>query len=238
MGGAAMKNLRMFKRLCEDEGLSCVVLVTTMWSHVSQKDGEKRERDLSIRKDFWAGMVEKGSKVFRQDNGRISATKIIQFILAQRRRITLEIQKEMASGKTLDETGAGQEVQADMAALKEKYDKEMAHLREEMEEAQRMQDIRAQEEIVEMRAELEEKLQRDAEDRERMRVSMEQLQAERNEELRKQREEAMERELDFQRQIYETKAQLDAARMQNETDSRVMEIKMQLALQEAENVKW
>lgn len=30
LGGSAMKNLRMFKKLCGDDALSCVVLATTM----------------------------------------------------------------------------------------------------------------------------------------------------------------------------------------------------------------
>ncbi|KAL7936397.1 P-loop containing nucleoside triphosphate hydrolase protein [Trichoderma chlorosporum] len=242
MGGAAMKNLRMFRKLCGDDGLSCVVLATTMWNMVPLEDGEKRERELSTNQGFWAGMVNKGSTVLRQDNGAISALAIMEHILTRKQRVELDIQKEMASGKTLDQTSAGQEVQAEMAALKEKYDKEMALLREEMKEAVEARDTAAQDEINQVRAQLEERLQRDAEDRERMRVNMEQLQAQRDKELQQQREEARQREEAHRREMAQQKqmmeAQLRMAQARNESEAGMMKMQIELTkAAEAEKTK-
>ncbi|KJZ70206.1 hypothetical protein HIM_10392 [Hirsutella minnesotensis 3608] len=237
MSGSAMRNLRMFKRLCGDNALCCVVLATTMWNQVSPEDGAKREHELSTRAEFWAGMVSKGSEVMRQDNGTISAQQILQYILSQRRRINLDIQREMASGKTLDETAAGREVQADMEAIKRKYEEEMADLREEMEEARRAHDVRAQEEIAAMRAEMEEKLRKDREDRERMRVDMEELRAQRSEELARERENAHERELQWLKEMHAAEAQYEAEKARNQSNAALMELQLQLAVKNADNAR-
>lgn len=235
MSGSAMKNLRMFRRLCGDEALSCVVLATTMWSQVSPEEGANRERELMTKPEFWASMVERGSKVLRQDNDAVAAMKIMQYIMSQRRRIDLDIQKEMASGKTLDETAAGREVQSDMEALKRKYEAEIAELRDEMEQARRAHDVRAQQEIAAVRAELEEKLRQDREDRDKMRVTMEELRQQRTEELDNERAAAHERELQWTREMLQAEAQIATQKAVNLANTDLMELKLQLGIKEADN---
>ncbi|KAL7948667.1 P-loop containing nucleoside triphosphate hydrolase protein [Trichoderma barbatum] len=180
LGGAAMKNLRMFKRLCGKDSLPSVVLATTMWNKANLFLDEKREKELLERPDFWADLVNQGS----------------QYILGKRHRVTLDIQKEMASGKTLDQTGAGREVQADIAALRKKYEKELDSLRQELQEAKDMHDSSSIAEINQLRAELADKVRRDEEARKSMQVDMDTLRAQRDQELRRQRDEAHQRELD------------------------------------------
>ncbi|KAK3299250.1 P-loop containing nucleoside triphosphate hydrolase protein [Chaetomium fimeti] len=236
MSGSAMKNLRMFKRLCGEEALSCVVLATTMWSMMaSAEDGARRERELMTKPEFWASMVERGSKVLRQDNNAVSAMEIMRYIMAQRRKIDLDIQKEMASGKTLDETSAGREVQSGMEVMRRKHEAEMAELRQEMEEARRDHDVRAQREIASVRADLEEKLRRDREDRDKMRVTLDELRQQRAEELANERAAAHERELQLSNQMYQ--AQLDRERAANQANESLMEVKLQLAVKEADNIR-
>jgi hypothetical protein len=235
MSGSAMKNLRMFKRLCGDEALSCVVLATTMWSMVSPEDGANRERELTTKPEFWAGMVERGSTVLRQDNGAVSAMEIMRYIMSQRRKIDLDIQKEMASGKTLDETSAGKEVQSGMEVMRRKHEAEMAGLRREMEEALRDRDKDAQKEIADLRKDLEDKLKRDRADRDKMRVTLEELRQQRAEELAKERAAAHERELELSNKMYQ--AQLDREKANNQANESMMELKLQLAVKEAENTR-
>jgi len=43
MQGSAKKNLLMFKKLCGEDALRNVILVTSMWDRVSMEDGNKRE---------------------------------------------------------------------------------------------------------------------------------------------------------------------------------------------------
>ncbi|KAM6479274.1 P-loop containing nucleoside triphosphate hydrolase protein [Trichoderma sp. SZMC 28011] len=237
MGGTALKNLSIFKKLCGDEGLSCVVLATTMWGLVSPEEGERREHDLSTKPEYWAGMVSRGSKVLRLDKGTISALAVMEHIFAQRRRITLDIQQEMASGKTLDETSAGQEVQADLAALRKKHKKDLKKLRKEMEQEFNKRDARARDEFNQVRADLEKKIQLAAQDGERLRVDMKQLQTQRNEELQRLRDEAHKKEMEAQKQLMETRIQLERARQQNDFEAQIGGMKVELAKKEVEAAK-
>ncbi|KAL8381613.1 hypothetical protein RB595_005750 [Gaeumannomyces hyphopodioides] len=188
MSGSAMKNLRMFKKLCGNDALSRVVLATTMWGNVSEKEGARREEELRTNEDYWSGMIEEGSEMLRQDKGLVSATRIIEHICSRhrssRRSVSLEIQREMASGKTLDETSAGLEVEAEMNRLRAKFEEEKKSLRAEFEEAKRDQDEATQREVEKARTDLEAKMKKVDEDRERMRVDMEELQKQREEEIR------------------------------------------------------
>lgn len=229
MGGMALRNLSIFKKLCGDEGLSCVVLATTMWGLVSREEGERREHDLSTKPEYWAGMVSRGSRVLRLDKGVFSAMAVIEHILAQRRRITLDIQQEMASGKTLDETSAGQEMQADLIALQRKDKPDMAMLREKMETELYKHDLRAKEELTQLRAELEKTIRLAARDCERLRFDIEL-----NEKLQQLRDEAHKKEMEAQKELMEIRNQLDLARQQNEFEARLMEMKVQLVKKEAE----
>lgn len=229
LGGAAMKNLRMFKRLCGKRSLPSVVLATTMWSKSNRSQDEQRERELLDNPKFWGDMVNDGSKVLRHDNGRESATAIMKHILGNGSRVTLEIQKEMANGATLDETGAGQEVQSDIAALREKYEKELNSLRQELQEARDALDYRAIEEINELRAEAMDKIRRGEDARRGLQVDRDTLRTQREEEMRL----LYERELDHRSEMENIRMQLMAATLSREADAQNQQLQWQLAHLEA-----
>ncbi|KAL7892232.1 P-loop containing nucleoside triphosphate hydrolase protein [Trichoderma sp. TUCIM 5745] len=237
LGGAAMKNLRMFKRLCGKDSLPCVVLATTMWNKANLLKDEQREKELLSRPDFWADMVNQGSQVFRHDNGVESAAAIMEYIIGKQHRVTLDIQKEMASGKTLDETGAGLEVQTDMTALTKKHEQEMNTLRQELQEAKDMHDSVAVEEIHQLRAELADKIRSDEEARRSMQVDMETLRAEREAELQRQRDEAHRRELDHQKEMADAQMKLMAIKHENEAEAQRLQLQVHMAQMEAEAAK-
>jgi len=56
-----------------------VVLATTMWSKVSEKEGAGREIELKTR--FWKELVDSGSLVERFDHTRKSAWKIVDSLI-------------------------------------------------------------------------------------------------------------------------------------------------------------
>ncbi|KAG8809068.1 hypothetical protein FRC17_003633, partial [Serendipita sp. 399] len=57
-----LKYLRLLAGLCDNESLPNVVLVTTMWSLLSNREvGWKRQADLE--RDFWASMIQAGCMV-------------------------------------------------------------------------------------------------------------------------------------------------------------------------------
>ncbi|KAM0476109.1 hypothetical protein ACHAPX_006526 [Trichoderma viride] len=237
LGGAAMKNLRMFKRLCGRDSLQCVVLATTMWNKSNLSLDVQREKELLEKSDFWGKMVKEGSQVFRHDNGKESAAAIMEHIIGKQHRVTLDIQKEMASGKTLDETGAGLEVQTDMTALTKKHEKEMNSLRQELQEAKDTHDSSAIAEITQLRAEMADKMRSDEEARKRMQVNMETLRAQREEELKRQRDEAHRRELDHQKEMADAKMKLMAVKHENEAAAQKLQHEIHVAKMEAETAR-
>jgi hypothetical protein len=82
-----------------------------------QKFEAEREVQLICRDDFWAGMIMKRSRVFRQDNDAKSAKHIVKYLLNRKRLVTLKIRIEMGDDKKpLDQTGAGGEVDRQLAA--------------------------------------------------------------------------------------------------------------------------
>lgn len=238
VGGSSLKNLRMFKKLCGAQGLSCVVLATTMWSQVTLEDGERREQELVSRQDFWGEMIKQGSTVMRQDQSEASAIKIILYILAKRRRVVLSIQEEMANGKTLDDTSAGRELEAELERMRKQHEAEMKELREEMVEAQRQNDKRSQEEIIAIRADLQKKMDQDREDRERMRVTVEELQKQRDEELREERQRNHEREMEHQKAVAVNEHKMKVLELDTNHKVELTRLQYEKERYEAENNRW
>jgi hypothetical protein len=157
LGGAAMRNLRMFKALCGDNSLASVVLATTRWRNVDPDEGLLREQQLCASPKMWKRMIDFGSKVMRQDQNENSASEILQYLIQRKKPITLDIQVELVDNKkSLNETGAGQELHAELERQKKEYEKQLAALRQEMEDA-----------MSKMNADLKEQLQAEKDDLER-----------------------------------------------------------------------
>lgn len=187
VGNAASRNLRMFKKLCGQDGLGSVVLATTMWSEGSSKKAQEgRESELQKEPMFWKNMIEKGSKVFRHDKGRKSAAEIINYLINKRNPVVLDIQTEMIEEKKkLVDTAAGAEVATDLERKTEKWSQELADLKMELREAIEKRDEDAKKEIREMRVELQTKLDREANSMQKLQADYDQLHQQMNEQYRK-----------------------------------------------------
>lgn len=168
LGGKALQNLKMFKSLCGDEALSKVVLATTFWSHVSPTVGMQREIELE-QSEFWGEMIKKGSKVLRQDTGKVSAKWIIEYLVKKRTPantgVALDIQKEMVDeGKKLEQTSAGQEMNAQILAMRKEYEDKIATLRADLQAAIEKKDEEWKSQIETERRETKAKLEKDGRD--------------------------------------------------------------------------
>lgn len=216
-----------------------------MWGLVPEDVAAQREQQLMSEDQFWAGMVKKGSKVFRQDNEEHSARRIIQHIQSLHLGAghdstpSLKIQTEMASGKTLDETAAGLEVEAEKEKLQAKHKEEMRRLQEEWSEAQKIRDKEAQKELEEIKKDLEAKMKKEQEDRERMRVNLEQLQRERDGELRRDRDQMHAQELSSAREIARQEAEIEKIKAIGGINQKLIAAQMEVKLQKekAKNAK-
>ncbi|KAK1688498.1 P-loop containing nucleoside triphosphate hydrolase protein, partial [Colletotrichum godetiae] len=114
MTGSAKKNILMFKKLCGNNALQNVALVTSMWDQVLKEDGGRREKQLIETPQYWGYMVSKGSITLRHDNTVASALAIVRRLAdGEGDPVKLDVQDEMIDRqKLLDQTEAWQELEA------------------------------------------------------------------------------------------------------------------------------
>ena len=191
LGGTGMKNLRTFKKLCGPAFLSKVVLATTFWSLVDKTTGNDRENQLKTKDEFWGTMIKGGSKVFRHDRRQETATEIVEYLVSLRstdgQGSPLAIQEQMVDeGKTLDETGAGMEVESQLNAQKKVYEQKLAKMRQELTEALTAHDEEWQKELKEQKAEIDKKMKKGERDRQKLKADNEALIKRLDEQLKKE----------------------------------------------------
>ncbi|KAG9660846.1 hypothetical protein KCU64_g2942, partial [Aureobasidium melanogenum] len=209
MTGSAYKNLRMFRKLCGDESLQTVVLGTTMWSHADDH-AEERLQELQNTAEFWGDMMAKGSRVFRHDDSRASAMKVISYILDQRKTTVLQIQRQMVDeGKSLIETSAGKELEKVLLQERERFEKRLKAAREEMEEAIQEGNRIAANEAAEQQEQLQKKITEAMQGAQELKISMEKLLEKKDAEYK----EAM-AELQLQKQQSQQESQSNVAKIE------------------------
>jgi hypothetical protein len=92
MTGAAIKNLRTFRKLCGEQSMDSVVLVTTIWNHVADVElGIRRQVELEGNPNLWGDMLAAGARVMRYQNNRESALKIVSYLMQRDRKVVLAI---------------------------------------------------------------------------------------------------------------------------------------------------
>ena len=177
VGGAGVRNIRTFKKLCGDDGLASVVLATTMWSFITDENlGNMRESQLKTEHAFWKKMIEQGSQVFRQDKGRTSALRIVQYLIDKKRPVTLDIQREMVDKKLqLVQTGAGIEVATELERATKYFEKRMTDLQSQLQDALNKRDSEEKKELEELIADLKEQNSKRQKDTEKLMKDTEQL---------------------------------------------------------------
>lgn len=189
--GSALQNLKMFRELCGPDPLKNVVLVTTFWNSVSTTVGSSREDELASDKDFWAGMLQRGSRMERFTD-RASGLKILESLIGNEPEV-LKIQKELVEDKKqLIDTGAGQIVNEELVRLEKLHQAKIEQVHKDMEEALKQRDYEMQEIIEERSRQLEDEISR-------VHRQQEQLKADRRAETRRL-------ENQFDNAMYELKA--------------------------------
>lgn len=214
MAGVAFDNLKMFKKLCGRDYYPRVTLATTFWDLVKADIAEAREAELLSEDDFWRDMKRNGCRVERHYGDRESAMDILRAIIKRRNKTEaptfVQVQKEMVDDKlSLEDTSAGQQVNAKIEQERIKLQKDLEKAKKEMEESKREHDERMASFYKKKQEELEAKLARGYQDQEEMKVKLEELQ----EQQVRQIEEAH-RELDRMR------AELQEERDENERKRR------------------
>lgn len=103
-----------------------------MWGDVSEERGIARETELATTDMFFKPVLEKGARMMRHDNTKTSARNILRAIV-NNRPLSLRIQREIVDEKKdISQTAAGAELNRELLLQREKHEKEMRQLREEM----------------------------------------------------------------------------------------------------------
>ena len=184
MEGSALFNLRALKRLCGEDNFEHIFLCTTFWDIVDEAKGEAREKELCENPEFWAKMMDQGSRVVRVKNYAQSEEILLQ--MAQKSTVTLNIQKQMVEERmSLDDTEVGKEVNQQLAQLKAEHEAQLAKAKVDAEIALKARDEenhrRAQEQLRrhESVKEAQEKLLREQKaEGERLRARLEAMERE------------------------------------------------------------
>lgn len=111
MGGASRRSFQLFRKLCGDPSLKSVAIVTTMWSKVTEAEGDSRETELREDDKFFKPAINGGAVITRHDNTLSSALRIVGIVSEHHQHpLLLAIQTELViQGKQIVETDAGRE---------------------------------------------------------------------------------------------------------------------------------
>ncbi|KAH9829193.1 P-loop containing nucleoside triphosphate hydrolase protein [Rhodofomes roseus] len=104
--GISLQTFRLFHKLCGDDAMKNVTIVTTMWDTVAPQTGEDRLREL--QENYFKPACDGGACIARHHNTPESAVRILSALLRLPSK-ALRIQDELHEGKTIPQTDAGYE---------------------------------------------------------------------------------------------------------------------------------
>ncbi|KAL4077630.1 hypothetical protein J3A83DRAFT_1637988 [Scleroderma citrinum] len=132
VGRTSQRNLRMFRKLCGDESLKNVVIITTMWDMITLEDGLRHEQELMSNDNLFKPLLDKGAIMMRHDRTPKSATNVIDYLLGKD-ATTIQIVVEIVEqGKALQDTAAGTELHSEIRELMRKHREEVESMEAEM----------------------------------------------------------------------------------------------------------
>lgn len=226
IGGISLKNFRTFKKLCGEQTLRNVVIVTNMWSEVDPQLGETREHELATQDDFFKPALDKGAKIMRHNGSLESAKLVIRYILGNN-PMALQIQRELVDEhRDILQTAAANEMERELQAEKERQRVERERVRQEMEEAARVREEEARRQREDEARRRQEELNRIEADRRRVEENMERERRELEQRMweedqhRKRESERLQREFE-ERMAEERRRTEDQQRWQREEDERL-----------------
>lgn len=143
LGSEARRN-RLFKKILGENAYKRVIIATTMWNQVSQREAESRMDQRRNRSDVWGDMVKLGAEVVRHDDDSGSATAIIKSVVQFGSPVELQLQKELLeAGGQIGLTSAGKQLDEDLGAIISRLRREIDELRREgAEHSEEMSELR------------------------------------------------------------------------------------------------
>ncbi|GJE89958.1 hypothetical protein PsYK624_060730 [Phanerochaete sordida] len=165
MTGISRQNFSMFRHLCGDNTLCNVLIVTNMWSEVTPERGDAREAELRTGDIFFAPALEAGATLVRHDGTLASAQAVLAHFSDASPR-TLLIQQELIDEKkNIIDTSAGLQIAGAIDELRKSYDRQLARIRREFQQALTEKEEETRKEIERVRQELQERIRKLEQDR-------------------------------------------------------------------------
>ncbi|KAJ7922201.1 P-loop containing nucleoside triphosphate hydrolase protein, partial [Mycena leptocephala] len=130
-GGQSGRNLLMFKKLCGDQTHKNIVVLTTFWDKVTNKqEAVKREEELKA-KFFWSLVA--GGACFMRSDRTIEAVRAVLGHIFTLLPTNVLIQEEIrVEGKSLEDTAVGSVHREEVERIIAQHTKEMGDLKAEM----------------------------------------------------------------------------------------------------------
>jgi len=151
----------MFQKLCGENALRNVIIVTNMRGEVKGRVGEKREAELKGKEIFFKPILDKHAQMARHLNTVDSARSILRLML-HNPPLPLRIQEEIVDhGKDITETSAGQELDRELLEERRKHEEEKRRLEEERKQVMRDRDERLKKELEEEVKRIQDEIERD-----------------------------------------------------------------------------
>ncbi|KAI0696931.1 P-loop containing nucleoside triphosphate hydrolase protein [Cytidiella melzeri] len=168
VGGMSIRNFSMLRKLCGDDTLKNVAIVTNMWNQESKERGIIREQELKTDNLFFKPVMDRGGQMLRHDNTVQSAQDIVSHFV-KRNPMPLRIQRELIDEKKdIADTEAGVVLQGELADMQKKHREEIDAIRRDMEKALADKDEQTSKELQQARSELERQLQAVQDEKERL----------------------------------------------------------------------
>jgi hypothetical protein len=148
----------MLENVC-GEALKNVIIVTTRWDMEGNERAVELEQELVTGQQYFKPLCDAGANTLGHNNTRESARRVVDKLL-NNNPIVLQMQEELESGMTLEQTAAGSQLSADLDALIKKHEAEIEKVREEIEDAVKAKDDALQKDLEDERVKLEEEMTR------------------------------------------------------------------------------
>ena len=133
MSGSSLNSLRIFEKICGEYCFGNVVVVTTMWSLLKNKEAKDaaiaRETMMKERPEIFGKLMKANAKMVRHDeDDHDSPLRVIELLRSANRQrdVNLLLQNEMKHRETmtLGETTAGRFLEGELANTRKKVEQQ------------------------------------------------------------------------------------------------------------------
>lgn len=114
VGGIGRESFRLFSKICGDNPMRVVSIVTTMWEAVTGEMGARREQELASNSVFFKDAIDKGARMVRHYNNQESARQVVMQLLGNN-PTALRMQVELVEDRLdVKSTAAGKELRSQL----------------------------------------------------------------------------------------------------------------------------